>query len=352
MVASSESNEKIHFFLFEKLAHKVCLWHYLLYPVPYLVIFLLVSVIPNYYLFFVGYQGPLIKSSESFLTYNIYWFILTTYALYVAVIYKRKFSCTLASLRTNEILKNEDYKIAKNTLFNWKWFFFFLTIFEISFFIWWQPSDLPGFFIVSTVLPIGAEIFAAFTACAVFPWSLKGRIEIQVFNFDKHGGLKPISELLMVFVFVYFVGITLSYILYSPFISHPIFGSIFISIGVIIFAVPQIALHFLLATKKNFCLEDVQKKITEIHRKVQEINPLETVNKISEYNDNYSALKTVREDIESMRTWPFDLNVMFKFVASIVIPLIPTLAAAYNVKTPEITRLFTEILERLLTNFG
>ena len=72
-------------------------------------------------------------------------------------------------------------------------------MFEIIFYLWWRPNDIAGIFIAVIILPIGAQIFSAFTAGAILPVILSKRpIRVNVFDADKRGGLKPISELLIV----------------------------------------------------------------------------------------------------------------------------------------------------------
>jgi hypothetical protein len=72
-------------------------------------------------------------------------------------------------------------------------------LFEIIFYIWWRPNDIAGIFIAVIILPTGAQIFSAFTAGAILPVILSKRpIRVNVFDADKRGGLKPISELLIV----------------------------------------------------------------------------------------------------------------------------------------------------------
>jgi hypothetical protein len=94
-------------------------------------------------------------------------------------------------------------------------------LFEIFFYIWWYPNDIAGIFIAVAVLPIGAQIFSAFLAGATLPVILSKRARVNIFDADKRGGLKPISELLIVLTSIYFVGILMSYIMYPSFYTMP-----------------------------------------------------------------------------------------------------------------------------------
>lgn len=100
----------------------------------------------------------------------------------------------------------DTYKEAKNSLISKKRFFLFLALFEILFYIsWHQPNDIAGTFIAVIILPIGAQIFSAFTAAVILPITLSKRASrVNVFDVDKRGGLKPISELLIVLTSIYF----------------------------------------------------------------------------------------------------------------------------------------------------
>lgn len=263
--------------------------------------------------------------------YNITWFILTVYALYTVLLYKLKFVHVMKSL-ANGVIDRSGYDRTMRSFKDRRLFLLFLTFFEISFFIWWfngkipQELDIQGLFIAIAVLPIGAEIFSAFLATALLPFTLRRRITVNVRSYDRHGGLKPVSDLLIVFVFLYFVGITVAFILYPPFISHPVFGSIFVAIGVGIFFMPQLLLHQTLVGVKHDELSNVQSLIDDLERKILAIKVHDIGNQAENremYESYLSSYRTIREEINSMSTWPFDLNGLYKLLLGSIIPAIP-----------------------------
>jgi uncharacterized membrane protein (DUF485 family) len=259
--------------------------------------------------------------------------MLTIYALYVVLIYKLRFESKVRILKDRGVIKFEMQKKLWDSFTERKSFLAFLVFFELTFYLWWWANgssppgfDIQGLFIAFAVLPIGAEIFSAFLATALLPFTLKKQIDVRVRNFDKRGGLKPISDLLIIFLLLYFVGVLLAFILYPPFISNLLFGSIFIAIGVGVFFIPQIVLHQVLVKKKNEESDKIQKLIDNLEEKILAIDIPDLQNQSAEremYESYLSSYRTIREEIESMSTWPFDLNGLYKFLLVSTLPAIP-----------------------------
>jgi hypothetical protein len=154
---------------------------YFLFPLPILIVYILLSLYPNFLWVLHGENTHWFKSGVNcpprdnlylkncFLRYNIIWFILTAYALHTVLIYKNRFLLLLNDFKDKNVINGNICKEAKNSLFNKKRFFLFLALFEIFFYYWWQPNDIAGIFIAVVILPIGAQIFSAFVAGAAFP---------------------------------------------------------------------------------------------------------------------------------------------------------------------------------------
>ena len=212
---------------------------YFLFPLPILVAYILLSLYPNFFWVLHNENTHWFKSAVNcpprdnvylkncYLRYNLIWFVLTGYAIYTVLIYKNRFYLLLNDLKDNNVINDDICKEAKNSLLSKKSFFIFLGLFEIFFYIWWHPNDIAGIFIAVVVLPIGAQIFSAFLAGATLPIKLSKRARVNIFDADKRGGLKPISELLIVLTSIYFVGILMSYIMYPFFLHHAKSISIF-----------------------------------------------------------------------------------------------------------------------------
>jgi hypothetical protein len=316
---------------------------YFLFPLPVLIAYVLLSLYPNFLWVLQGENTHWFKNAQScdvpstlkncYLRYNINWFVLTTYALYAVLIYKNRFLLLLNDFKDKKVIDHDTYKEAKNSLVSKKRFFLFLALFEILFYIsWYQPYEIPkdiaGIFIAVIILPIGAQIFSAFTAGVIFPITLSKRaIRVNVFDVDKRGGLKPISELLIVLTAIYFFGIFLTFILYPPFyatasiLARQSFGLIFIMFGVFIFFVPQIYIHRSLTEEKTGLLRDIQDKISNWIREAIEIEHNNRESQDARFQDRLSSFQKIRSEIDIMGTWPFDLNIL-KFLFSSSIPII------------------------------
>ncbi len=266
--------------------------------------------------------------------------MLTIYALYVVLIYKHKFASKVRILKDRSVIEFKTQEKLWDSFTERKSFLVFLIFFELTFYLWWwggwpwfnetppgfDMQGFQGFFIALAVLPIGAEIFSAFLATALLPFTVNKQIDVRVRNFDKHGGLKPISDLLIIFLLLYFLGVLIAFILYPPFMSNLIFGSIFIAIGVGIFFIPQIVLHQVLMKKKNEELDKIQKLIDYSEEKILAIDISDLQKQSAEremYESYLSSYRTIREEVESMRTWPFDLNSLYKFLLVSTLPAIP-----------------------------
>jgi hypothetical protein len=317
---------------------------YFLFPLPILIAYILLSLYPNFLWVVHGENTHWFKSAVNcpprdnfylkncYLRYNLIWFVLTGYAIYTVLIYKNRFYLLLNDLKDKNVINDDIYKEAKNSLFSNKSFFIFLGLFEIFFYIWWQPNDIAGIFIAVVVLPTGAQIFSAFLAGATLPIILSKRARVNIFDADKRGGLKPISDLLIVLTSIYFVGILMSYIMYPSFYTmpkaFPFFGLVFIVLGVFIFFVPQIYIHRLLAREKTSLIRYVQGKISYL---IKEIIEIEGTKKESQDKDLFqnrlSSFQNIRSEIDRMGTWPFDLNIikfLFTLSITIIIPAVVT----------------------------
>jgi hypothetical protein len=273
-----------------------------------------------------------------YLRYNIYWFVLSAYTLYAVLIYKNRFFLLLNDFKDKNVIDDDTYQEAKNSLISKNRFFLFLVLFEIIFYIWWRPNDIAGIFIAVIILPIGAQIFSAFTAGAILPVILSKRpIRVNVFDADKRGGLKPISELLIMLTSLYFSGILITYILYPNFYSipkaFPFFGLIFIMFGVFIFFVPQIFIHRLLAEKKTGLLRYIQDKISNWIREAIEIEYNKRETQDTGFQNRLPFFQNIRSEIDRMGTWPFDLNII-KFVLSSSITIIVAVVNSANLTKP------------------
>jgi hypothetical protein len=345
-------NEWFSIFCLGKLPTKqLSLRDYFLFPLPFILIYFSISLFPNFIWVLHEESTPWFREAiclsninnfylkHCFLKYNIIWFILTMYALYTSLLFKNRFFLLLDEFKCKNIIDDDVYKEAKNSVINKKRFFFFLGLFEILFYVWWEPNDLAGIFIAVFVLPIGAQIFSTFTAGTFLSIILSKRIiRINVFDVDKRGGLKPISELLIMLASIYFSGILISYILYPTFYTmpkvFPVSGFIFIMIGVFIFFMPQVYIHRLLVKEKTNLLYYIQDKITRGIKEVIGIehNKLEPQIK-DEFQNHLSSFQNIRSEIDRMGTWPFDLNII-KFLISFSVPIIVFVVNTTNLNKP------------------
>jgi len=340
---------------------------YFLFPLPVLIAYVLLSLYPNFLWVLQGENTHWFKNAVNcrdlphsdnfylkycFLRYNIIWFVLTAYSLYIVLIYKNRFLLLLNDFKDKNVIDDDTYKEAENSLISKKRFFLFLVLFEIIFYIWWHPNDIAGIFIAVIILPIGAQIFSAFTAGVILPIILSKRaIRVNVFDADKRGGLKPISELLIVLTSIYFFGILISYIMYPDFYNRPVgfpfFGLIFIMFGVFIFFVPQIYIHRLLAEEKTGRLRYIQDKISNWIREAIEIEHNNRESQDTGFENRLSSFQNIRNEIDRMGTWPFDLNII-KFLLSSSIPIIVFVVNLANSTKPlsfdEIIKLINHIL--------
>ncbi|MFZ0328687.1 MAG: hypothetical protein WAL66_15440 [Nitrososphaeraceae archaeon] len=321
---------------------------YFLFPLPVIIAYVLLSLYPNFLWVSQGENTHWFRSvvncpdlphsdnfylRNCFLRHNIVWFVMSTYALYTVLIYKNRFFLLLNDFKDKNVIDDDTYKEVNNSLISKKRFFLFLVLFEILFYIeWHQPYDIAGIFIAVIILPIGAQIFSAFTAGVILPIILsKGTVRVNVFDADKRGGLKPISELLIVLTSIYFFGILFTYILYPPFYNF--FGLIFIMFGVFIFFVPQIYTHRSLAEEKTRLLRYIQDKISNWIREAIEIEHDKRQSQDTGFQGRLSSFQNIRSEIDIMGTWPFDINIL-KFLLSFSIPIIAFVVNLANSTKP------------------
>lgn len=280
------------------------------------------------------------------MAFNIDWFIISVLGAYASLIYKREFISKIKELRQKQIIDEYGYSKAIKSLGNRKSFVIFLIVLELSFFFWWYGDfqqgykfrwdligkDPVGIFLAIGVQPLIAETYSAYLASILLPLTLKGKIGIDIFSFDKHGGLKSYSYLLLLVVSINFIGIGITYVLFPWILLIPIYPISAIAFGVGIFLLPQFVLHQMLDEKRNQYLSLVQSKITFFQEQVMRAKPESSKSKeesdnLSIYASYISNYKAIKDDIESVGTWPFDWKAIYKLLIGSTIPAIPFIAA-------------------------
>jgi hypothetical protein len=311
-----------------------------LLPLPILLAYFLISLLPNFIWISLDYTGhwfridpqfcdPIYHNfwlEHCFLRYNLIWFILTAYALYAVLYYKYKLLDVLNRLKAKNVINDDTYYRAQSSLISSKRFLTFLAIFEIFFYLWWAPDDLPGIFIALVILPIGAQIFSAFTAGALLPKFLtKGPLAINIFDSDRRGGLKAISDLLITLSSIYFFGLLISFILYPRLYTvpseFPFYGLFFILIGVFIFFFPQLHVHRILLERKTILLDNIHQKISSIISQIIQTKGFEKKSDDEDLANYLSQFQNIRDETNRMETWTFDWNII-KFIVSFSLALI------------------------------
>ena len=150
------------------------------------------------------------------------------------------------------------------------------------------------------------------------PWRLsKVRVDINIFHYDKKGGLGPIVELLFYGAAYISGGIVITYYLYSDLFKGQnlvYYGSIFIFLNLFIFFFPQIHIYTVLLKKRNKVLNILNDKIAYWYNKLIDINdPEKQTENAEKYSHNVSPYQNTRDEVNRMQVWPFDWN-SFKFL--------------------------------------
>jgi hypothetical protein len=113
---------------------------YFLFPLPVLIAFVLLSLYPNFLWVLQGENTHWFKSGvicdlppsknfylkHCYLRYNIYWFVLSAYTLYAVLIYKNRFFLLLNDFKDKNVIDDDTYQEAKNSLISKNRFFYSL----------------------------------------------------------------------------------------------------------------------------------------------------------------------------------------------------------------------------------
>ena len=155
-------------------------------------------------------------------------------------------------------------------------------------------SEIISYIVIAVVvIPIGTRCFAILLEIAFLPWRLsKARININIFHYDKKGGLGPIVELLLYGAGYVSGGIVLVAYMYSELFKEEnlvYYGSIFIFLNLFIFFFPHIHIYRVLSKKRNKVLNILDDKIAYWYNKLIDINdPEKQTENAEKYSHNVS----------------------------------------------------------------
>ena len=320
---------------------------------------------------------------HSTLRYDFNWFLLLSYIFFVMIlIYKKKLLQNVNQLLKDKIIDEDVYQTIRQSLTGHWCFLLLIIIFEITFYFAWFNSlcldyhifslelhqriflefqrifelldiaeTLPDkstdvlerevisciisyIVIAAVVIPIGTRCFAILLEIAILPWRLsKVRVNINIFHFDRKGGLEPIVNLLVYGAAYVSGGIVVTYYLYSDLfkgVNLVYYGSIFIFLNLFIFFFPQIHIYTILSKKRNEILNLLHDKIAYWYNKLIDINDSEKQTENAEkYSHNVSPYQNTRDEVNRMQIWPFDMD-SFKFIIQFtlsgILLLVPSLS--------------------------
>jgi hypothetical protein len=308
---------------------------------------------------------------QSTLRNDFNWFLLFFYVILVMIfIYKKKLFQNISQLLKDKIIDEDIYQIIRKSLIGPWAFLLLIIIFEIAFFIhwfslesifniaWFNLSQVPDIsygisniishsnshivsyvVIAIVVIPIGTRCFAILLEIAFLPWRLsKLRVNINIFHYDKKGGLGPIVELLFYGAAYVSGGIVITYYLYSDLFTGEnlvYYGSIFIFLNLFIFYFPQIHIYTVLSKKRNKVLNILHEKIAYWYNKLIDINdPEKQTENAEKYFHNVSPYQNTRDEVNRMQVWPFDsesFKFIIQFTLSGLLLLVPSLAIPIEV---------------------
>jgi hypothetical protein len=318
---------------------------------------------------------------QSTLRNDFNWFLLFFYVILVMIfIYKKKLFQNISQLLKDKIIDEDIYQTIRKSLIGPWAFLLLIIIFETAFFIHWfslesifniawfnlsQVPDISNGFsniisygfsniisygfsniishsnshiisyvvIAVVVIPIGTRCFAILLEIAFLPWRLsKLRVDINIFHYDKKGGLGPIVELLFYGAAYVSGGIVITYYLYSELFTGEnlvYYGSIFISLNLFIFFFPQIHIYTILSKNRNKVLNILHDKIAYWYNKLIDINdPEKQTENAEKYSHNVSPYQNTRDEVNRMQVWPFDwssFKFLIQFTLSGLLLLVPSL---------------------------
>lgn len=290
---------------------------------------------------------------------DLVWLILIAYASLIIVLYlKKKFFDTIKNLRVNEVIydTNDFEKIIIR-----KWLYITLLVPFLIFFLffWYGPYDssnhfpgfdfdfdLSGIFIAVLVIPLGTLIVSSFFSAAFLPYFLLGysirirpkkqsptvkRYSVNVLDPDRQGGLRPIGELLASATLVFSGGVFLAYLLFPKYFeiyNGTFIGFIFIFMDFFIFLLPQYLVHKRLEEEKSKAIRYFQSEISFCLKKLQQT--YEQGSWVIHWYILYSINLNTRREIDLMKTWPFDPNIL-TFLLSNILIIIPILGVLVHI---------------------
>lgn len=183
-----------------------------------------------------------------------------------------------------------------------------------------------------------------FIAFCTFVWvyvgSIRGlyelgkKVKLKSFNEDKMLGVRPVGSLSLSLTYTYFVGLIILGLLptilqpEASFLGYMVVLSICAMVGLVLFLLPQYALHKKMVEAKGVERELLRRELSKVVRAADEKDDVESV---AEIKDALNRLTTVlqvdmtRNELENIPTWPFDTQIISRLAGmamSIIIVII------------------------------
>ena len=242
----------------------------------------------------------------------------------------------MKKLLHDKIISVDDFKLAIEELTNKKTFFIYLVVFEFLLNFSWYTDfysinnivvklrwDVPGLVIAIVIIPIAAEIFTGASTASRLPKIIKERININIFHSDQHGGLKPFGNIMLFYVGIYSSTVVISLLVFEEIRRSIIVLPIFIAIFITVVSLPQISLYNLISASKNYWLTNLERRISSIITMKNIDSEISDPSSTSKISSNYLFLKTVKDQIDQVQAWSFDILTLYKVLTILLLPLLP-----------------------------
>jgi hypothetical protein len=138
-------------------------------------------------------------------------------------------------------------------------------------------------------------------------------LRLEILEPVRYSNLQPITRFSLKAAFAYFVGISVAMALtVGPSTFFFLVESILYVLGLLLFFVPQYALHSCIRKAKIRLLESISKRFEEEYRKGEEFVRV-------------LVFSTLFTEVERLREWPFSLSFLNQLVLSALIPVLTSM---------------------------
>lgn len=135
-------------------------------------------------------------------------------------------------------------------------------------------------------------------------------IRLNILEPGRFPKLEPIAKFSLKGAFAYFLGISAATVLTTgPSLFFIVVESVLFVLGLILFFVPQYALHKSIKKSKTTMLGSVSQKFQEEYRKEKDYLKILT-------------FCTLFDEIEKLREWPFTVTILNQLIVSAFIPVV------------------------------